>query len=130
MAYVQSPEVAPSTFSLAVWVQGTPASISTDSDPNSSAPAAGRILRITPKRDCVVIHGNGSILGVAITNTVSYVVWFYDDTLARWVAISAATAVAANSSTAFTIRNMCGARVFVQITAVNAATTAFGYDFV
>lgn len=125
---------AEATFALS-WI-GTVggAALSTDSDPNSAAPSAGRILRITGKRGALCTHSGVSVIKYVAANGTAITVqpWFYDDTRAVWIKFGGTTTITVGTTNIGTstgaVGNMAGAKFFVQVTA-NAGVTALGYDY-
>ncbi len=130
--------MAPAQFSARVWVTGSPVSI--DADPNVTPPATGRIIQCSPVHSAIygIVSGfSGTTAGAPFMNvyviggaSIVIELWFYDDTLAKWVQYKAAATVSASSIvTGFNVFGMLGARMFPRITTVNGAVTNVGYDF-
>ncbi len=124
-------------FSLAIWrgILGQPLGL--DPDPNTEEPSIDHVLILAARRGAIFTHGNPAVryVGIGGTTAITFVPWFYDDHVARWVRFAAAIATVidnatGNPSTASVPANMLGAKWFPQITA-NAATgiQLFGYDF-
>lgn len=126
---------ADASFTLAVWVQGSP--VTTDSAPtNLASVSAGRVVRATEKRGSLAAMGFGGLRAWTVgpaTATVTAQLWFYDDTLGVWVTCGApvtfGVAAAGNGTVPAGGGPMIGARMYYQITAVANAPTAFGYDY-
>jgi len=127
-------------FALGVWV-GTigGAALSVDANPNTTPPAAGRIVRISSKRGSICAKGllgtagpfPFSILcGVIAASSITLQPWFYDDSRALWIPFGpplTITPTGAASNLATASMHGIGAKVFVQITA-NTNVKAIGYD--
>jgi len=132
------------TFTLAVWVTnngsanvtGVPATANvllTENDPNTTSPAAARVVRVTAKRGGTQFMGGGFWRGFTNGVGTSIVVqpWYFDDTLATWIKFGPAVTITnstTNLTAAVTMGNMAGAKFFLQITTVTGAT-ALGYDY-
>lgn len=120
------------TFALATWLDLT--GLAGEANPtNLASVAAARRLRITAKRDGLVVHGLGTLRGVIFDGT-SLIVrpWFYDDTLAIWVPHGAnlTLTAASTSTTSVTIGNMAGALFYFQIITNTGSVTKLGYDYI
>jgi hypothetical protein len=131
-------------FALAVWV-GTigGSALATDAAPNTTPPAAGRIIRITERRHAIFPSQTGNTgipgiitvaFGVVAASSITVQFWFFDDTQALWLPYGAPTVrtpVSGStnliSAVAGTNLTAIGAKVFVQITA-NTLVQAMGYD--
>lgn len=139
------PVRAPSSpaFGLAVWV-GTigGAALAADPNPNTTPPAAGRIIRITAKRGGIFPVGRlnqVSIINVFVlfapiaAASITVQLWFFDATQGVWVQMGAPqtrtpTGVVTNLFGAVTeIYGPFGSQMFAQITA-NTNTQAMAYD--
>lgn len=133
---IQSPAHDADTFALAVWV-GTigGSALSTDPNPNSTPPSAGRILTIQPRTGTLVISGSAQlrvVAGVVAASTITFQPWIFDITPNVWVQYGAPTTLtptgAAANAIGFNLGNVAGAQMFVQITA-NTLVQALAYDF-
>jgi len=133
---IQTAPVQTPSYTLGVWVQNGGSAIATDSDPNSAAPAAARIIKHPGSiSGSVQINGGTScslrVACVGGTSMTTIVYWF-DDTLSLWVPFGAAAATlttAGANQLAFNIGNVSGSRWFARVVA-NTGVTAFGYGLV
>lgn len=121
-------------FAHEIWVGtiGT-GTVATDPSPNTTPPAANRILRCTAKRDALMAMGFANLRLLGARDGTSLVVqpWFYDDTQAAWVRFGAPVTLtsAAQNVTNVNVGNMAGAKFFVQVTTNTGGVSAFAYDF-
>lgn len=120
-------------WALGVVVTGSPV-VTDPADPNSSAPAANRILvanwaemgtlyrgAINPARLMFLIKGGTSL---------AYQPWFYDNTITKWVKFGAGNFSNADvAGAAIPCVFVPGMQVYVQITTVTGAVTEFRYTF-
>jgi hypothetical protein len=134
-----APKARPGTYSAPIWITG--AAGFTDSDPNSVAPAAGRILTIpiTTHRNrwdpwFILLSGGATAVGTghaAVTfladgTSASIRYWWKDDTLGTWfpVGLIGNLNYATNNGFNFSGIILPGAKIFAQITA-NSGVTKF-----
>lgn len=124
------------TFALGVWV-GTigGSALSTDPSPNTTPPAANRILRISPRKGMTVLQGSGRlqvICGVVAASSITLQLWIFDSTQNTWIQYGAPFTItptgAASNVAAVTHGNLSGAQLFLQVTA-NTLVQAFGYEY-
>lgn len=147
--YMESPPQRPATYSMAVWV-GTPAGagLSADANPNTTPPAAARILVLSGKRGNTVIMGQVNLMTlvypVAGTPSGTFQPWFFDDTLGAWIQRGVAFTLSPVLGTSpsdgrLTATNLSqvvsgaltGSKWFVQLTSnTSSLITAFAYDFI
>lgn len=121
------------SFGLAVWVL----SPGVESAPtNLASVPTGRQVRAGAKRGSLQIMGSGGLRCFAVgpaTASVTVQGYYYDDTLAAWVpfGIPLVSVVATGTSGGQLLTGgpLIGARLYMQVTAVANAPTAFGYDY-
>lgn len=135
---VKSPDRSQDSFSFAVWV-GTlgGSALTPENDPNTTPPAANRILRIGAKRGGLITQGLGNVRVVVPNGTAASTItvrgWYFDTFTQTWIAFVGAVGQACTVNTITSVLantgSMCGAQVFVQIIANGSTTSAFGYDY-
>lgn len=132
---VKSPDRNQDSFAMTIWV-GTlgGGALATENDPNTTPPAASRILRIGAKRGGTLVQGLGNVRAyVANGTSLTLRGWYFDTFVNLWVAFVGAAGQVCNAN-AFTsvlanTGTMCGAQVFVQILTNTGSVTAFAYDY-
>lgn len=125
------------TFSEPIWV-GTPGGLAlpTDPNPNTTAPATGRICRCATRYGQLACSVFGTFIAAAIPiagGSITIQPWYFDATQGAWIqwgAPQAITATGGASSNIFFSGNFAlwGAPLFAQITA-NANVQAMSYGF-
>jgi hypothetical protein len=129
------------TYSQAVWVGTVGGSaLPTDPSPNTTPPAANRIIRVSPLKGVRVRSGTAGprfMCPPVASASITIQPWFYDDTQAQWIQLGppmslTPTSTATQNFNGIAVNNttygMSGAKLFLQITA-NSNTQALGYDF-
>ncbi len=138
MSEIQSPQFAPQS-NLFTIVDGISAilinpggAIPTDSDPNSVAPPASRIIHVSPRRGVVQNVGAGFLRAIAIDGTtITIRGWIYEAALGVWVRWApdltitygtGGTIIPSGLVINFAIGSLAGAPLFGQITANTGVT--------
>jgi hypothetical protein len=115
------------SFDNIVWV-GTPggAALGTDPNPNTTPPAANRILKLTPRPGALggfqgVIHCCPVPIAAA---SITFQGWFFDDTQALWIPSAIPITLTPTPGAAglgnlqqFNVGAQMGVRFFIQIQA-------------
>lgn len=123
-------------FAFEIWVTNNGSALAAEADPtNLASVPASRIIKVRPKRGCVVIHGGflalrGIVYDGTAAQTLVYQPWYFEDTLGIWVKNAQAitlTVGAANVALSV-LGNLMGAKSYAQVVSNGAGCTAFGYD--
>lgn len=126
------------TFSLAVWRSNGGLPLAVESNPNAVAPNPAYVIKLTPKRDALILPGIALLRYVVIGGTTAITIqpWFYDDGLGLWVRFTTNISSMIDNSTGdtrstTTVAGMIGSKWYPQVTVNNASTGVLklGYDF-
>lgn len=124
-------------FAFEIWVTNSGNPLATEADPtNLASVPASRILKVRPKRGCVIIHGGYTLIKmIAYDGTSGQTIvvqsWLYDETLSIWVknsTVNTLTIGGANVGNTTPGGNSMGSKQYVQVVSNAAGATALGYD--
>lgn len=124
-------------FAYEIWVTNNGSALAVEADPtNLASVAASRILKVRPKRGCVIIHGGYTTMRMVAYDgtggqTLVLQCWFYDETLGIWVKNSTQTTLtigAANTGSTIAAGNSMGSKHHAQVVSNAAGATALGID--
>lgn len=125
------------TFSLAIWRSNGGSPLAVESNPNAVPPNPANVIKVTAKRDGLMLIGTAVLRYFVIggTTNMTIVAWNYDDALGLWVRFTnqisslVDNGTGANSATT-SVAGMVGSKWYPQVV-VNDATTGvlkLGYD--
>lgn len=124
---------SPPTYSAQCWIYNGGAALAVDPDPNVTPPAADRIIQLHPRYLRAMVGQQFPQVTVWLANgtTCSVRVWFYEDSLGRWIGTLTPTVLDYSAISRLNSAGTpfaAGLRAFAQVTA-NVGTTRIAMSF-